>query len=173
MAIIRNPVTVVQEGGSAGERDYSTEANAYGETAIIEVPTEYTGSYTITENGTVPCSGKKMTADLSVNVESSCSDNSEGIVVVYANGGYLINEGSLYGVEISNVTKVDQKTASGVTVTVYKVPAGGVASFSDNNKIFGSTNYIDEQGVYQTQNYDAEHVSISMKSGFFYINGVD
>ena len=48
MALIRNPVTVVQEGG--------------------ELPEEYPGPYTVTENGTVPCNGKRMTSDLTVNV---------------------------------------------------------------------------------------------------------
>lgn len=41
----------------------------------VPTPTNYTGSYTVTENGTVACSGKKMTSDLVVNVSNSpCVD---------------------------------------------------------------------------------------------------
>lgn len=88
MALIRNPVTIVQvEGGGAEYEEqandygttaiiagYTTEANTYGQTAITStqgMPEDYPGPYTVTANGTVPCSGKRMTSDLTVNVESN------------------------------------------------------------------------------------------------------
>ena len=49
MAIIRNPVTVIQEGET------------------------YSGSYTVTENGVVPCSNKRMLSDLTVEVSGGGS----------------------------------------------------------------------------------------------------
>ena len=88
MALIRNPVTIVQvEGGGAEYEEqandygttaiiagYTTEANTYGQTAITSMqgmPEDYPGPYTVTANGTVPCSGKRMTSDLTVNVSGA------------------------------------------------------------------------------------------------------
>lgn len=164
MAIIRNPITVVQECGSVGERDYSTEANAYGETAIIEVPTEYTGSYTITENGTVPCSGKKMTADLSVDVESGSGD--------YV--GIIIIQGEDYGRSIS---LSDGSTPTLLDGYYFYVPVGLTCSVSYQYDALVSFKAIGLDGTQYEGNgnerWNKVTVGSDLKVGVFNCVGVD
>lgn len=69
MPIISNPLTIVQ----AGEN--------------IE---DYTGSYVITENGTVPCAGKKMISDLTVDVPRI---NALDYVSVSIGTGFAVKDG--------------------------------------------------------------------------------
>lgn len=108
MALIRNPVTIVQESGGGAEYEeqandygttaiiagYTTEANTYGQTAITStqgMPEDYPGPYTVTENGTVPCSGKRMTSDLTVNVAQTDQTPQEFTATLSETADYVYN----------------------------------------------------------------------------------
>lgn len=73
-------------------------------TGSLTIPPDYTGSYTITANGTVPINGKKATADITVNVPSK-AEQSKTVELSMASGNQTISPDSGYALSQVIVNK--------------------------------------------------------------------
>lgn len=141
MPIISNPLTIVQ----AGEN--------------IE---DYSGPYTVTENGVVSCSNKRMLSDLTVNVAAESQDP-DGIITTLTDTSITVG--------ISGATQLSQETITdenGVfcNITVYKVSAGVTARASSSSPVFAELYYTDGSGTYQTESVTGGTFNITLKSGY-------
>lgn len=122
MALIKNPVTIVQGVEDSAEYEeqandygttaiiygYTTEENSYGQTAITKkrgMPEDYPGPYTVTENGIVPCNSKRMTSDLTVNVEPELQ--SKEVVPSDSTDMLVGPDNGYYGLSMVTVKKIN------------------------------------------------------------------
>lgn len=122
MALIKNPVTIVQGVEDSAEYEeqandygttaiiygYTTEENSYGQTAITKkrgMPEDYPGPYTVTENGIVSCNSKRMTSDLTVNVEPELQ--SKEVVPSDSTDMLVGPDNGYYGLSMVTVKKIN------------------------------------------------------------------